>query len=235
MIKRNTQAGFGIVGIVIVIVVLAVIGGLGWVVYKNFVQKPSNATSSTSSNSTKPNTPAAPSNPNDMASMANGSVTFSYLKSEWSLVPDTASTYYTKQNHLCGQPAMASDIQCLDVHTLALAKEGFTNPDQFLVTVGVLKNDGKTAQQWFDTSGVSEGGAMNTKQALTINGNSAYLESAGYGADETRLTWVIASDKYVALVKTVLFRGDHYSFHGANDYFTYRKDVEAIVNSIHVN
>ena len=61
MIKRNTQAGFGIVGIVLVIVVLGVIGGLGWVAYKNFVQKPvvesSTATQKTTSDSNASATP----------------------------------------------------------------------------------------------------------------------------------------------------------------------------------
>lgn len=53
MIRKNSQAGFGIVGIVAIIVVLAIIGSLGWVAYKNLVKQPTAATRTTASQTTE--------------------------------------------------------------------------------------------------------------------------------------------------------------------------------------
>lgn len=153
MIKRNTQAGFGIVGIVVVIVVLGIIGGLGWVAYNNFVQKPAAKTQSTaSSDEKKPSTPAMTANPYagwKTATLVNERITYQY-PADWTLTD--RSTHTPKGTGGCVYPGVDNIV--------------LTSPSQHQVALMTgVACIGSTGAKTFDSIPVT---ALGQKMYITL-------------------------------------------------------------------
>ncbi len=149
-------------------------------------------------------------------SLASGKVNLSYSSKEWILAASPDKTH-------CGQSVL-SKATCVDAATLVLQKDGDVNTDQFQVNIGVFDAAGhKDAKSWYlDYLDASDGGQPDghpsKTQESTTKGLSSYFEQSDYGANESRLGWGVVGANNGVVLKSILFKGDHYSFKTNNDY-----------------
>ena len=82
-----------------------------------------------------------------------------------------------------------------------------------------------------------EGGSHPTTTLSTINTHPAIEEKSDYsdaGDNELRITYGITSNSYGVLVKSTLFKGNHYSYKTTNDYHSYEPQINAIAKSVKI-